>query len=113
MPREERLSRITVRLAVRGGNGAPVGSAGAGVVELCERKRSPRPQIAKRANITDYSDSELERIVRWILEAELLTDDEVVDRAIKELGFQKRGSRIEAAIRRASASVRFESRSHT
>ena len=70
------------------------------------RERSPRPAIARRESILEYSDAELTTLVGWILDGELLTDDELVDRAVRELGFSRRGSRIDAAIRRAIPGAR-------
>ena len=98
----------------RGGSGQPQAAPGNGKPKEPEvptpgnsaQQRSPRPSIARKANIAEYSDGDLRRLLKWILEGELLTDDEVVERAVRELGFQRRGSRIEAALRRAIPDAR-------
>ena len=77
--------------------GVPLGNS--------SQQRSPRPSIFRKDTIAIIR-CELRRLVKWILEGELLTDDEVVDRAVRELGFQRRGSRIEAAIRRVIPEAR-------
>ncbi len=64
----------------------------------------PRPRIGRRGSIDDYSVGELVQLLRWIRSDGLLrTDDELLDRAMDELGFVRRGPRIEAAIREAIA----------
>jgi very-short-patch-repair endonuclease len=65
-----------------------------------------RPSIAGRSSIDEYSGAELDRLVRWIAGTTLKTDDEIVAQAVTELGFARRGRKIEAAIRRAIERVR-------
>ena len=57
-------------------------------------------------NIDDYTADELEKLIRWLLSRRLMTDEEMVDAATAELGFHRRGRRIEDALRRAIATVR-------
>jgi very-short-patch-repair endonuclease len=69
--------------------------------------RGRRPHLGQRPSITDYSHEELERLVRWIQsDDQLRTDDELLEEAIDELGFDRRGSRIVAAIREAIEACR-------
>ncbi|MEZ4503639.1 MAG: AAA domain-containing protein [Dehalococcoidia bacterium] len=61
--------------------------------------RSPvRPGRA----ITDYGDRQLREVVRWVKsDGRLYSDDELVGEAMQALGFQKRGSRIVDALKKA------------
>lgn len=69
--------------------------------------RGRRPTLGRRPSISDYSRDELQKLVKWIRsDNQLRTDDEILDEAIEELGFDKRGSRIIAAIRKAIESCR-------
>ena len=71
------------------------------------RPRGARPQIVSREKIGDYPPQEIDTIVRWITSDERLrTDDEIISEAIQELGFQKRGTKIVAAIERAIENLR-------
>ena len=64
--------------------------------------RGPRPLVpAGRGQVTDYSDGELDQMVRWVKSGGLLTDDQIVREVTRELGFQRVGGRIDEAIRRA------------
>ena len=49
---------------------------------------------------------ELDRVVRWISGSANKTDDEIVDDAVKHLGFARRGRKIEKAIRESIVRVR-------
>ncbi len=61
--------------------------------------RKARPSLSRRAAITDYSERELFDVVAWIQsDGRLRTDEQIIEEASSELGFQRRGSRIEAAI---------------
>jgi very-short-patch-repair endonuclease len=69
------------------------------------RVRGARPPVGPRMNIGDYSSSELQDMVRWVLsDGTLPTNEEIVSQLTRELGFQRRGTKIvtalEAAIRR-------------
>ena len=55
---------------------------------------------AKRHNI-ETVESEIDALVLWVRGDRLLTDDETIERMVPELGFRRRGKRIEAAIRRS------------
>jgi very-short-patch-repair endonuclease len=60
------------------------------------------PPIVHKPNITDYSRHEIDAVIRWVMEdGRLRTDDELVDEARNALGFERRGKRIESAIREA------------
>ena len=70
----------------------------------------PRPAFSAGTPIGDYSRQQLIDIITWIESDTLLrTEDELLDVAIDELGYGRRGSRIVAAlddaIRAARASV--------
>lgn len=70
--------------------------------ETVSKRRRPRPSIARGHPIDEYSQRELERVVRWIQsDRRLRTDDEIVNEVLQELGFHRRGSRIVEAIRDA------------
>jgi len=65
-------------------------------------KRGPRPQIALRPSIAQYSPYELVQLIQWITsDGKLRTDDEIVAEMVSALSFSRRGARIEAAIKRA------------
>ncbi len=58
----------------------------------------PMP-VAPMLTITDYTKSQLVRLIRWIESDTLLrTDDELREAAIQALGYRRRGSRIVAAL---------------
>lgn len=66
------------------------------------RTRGPRPNVWSYQPITHYSHTELVALVRWIKsDGQLRSDDELVGELVKELGFQRRGPRIIAALRSA------------
>ena len=70
-------------------------------------RRGPRPTLFKRTSITDYRQGELAAMVRWITsDGRVLTDEEILSETVKELGFSRRGARIEAAVRAAIGAVR-------
>ena len=64
------------------------------------------PVIPRRASIDEYQPAELDRLVRWISTNANKTDDEIVDDAVKHLGFARRGRKIEKAIRESIVRVR-------
>ena len=65
-------------------------------------RSAPRPSIPRKASIDDYTLGELVQLVRWInSDGELRTDEEILRDLIPELGFNRRGVRIESAIRNA------------
>jgi len=65
-------------------------------------QRGVRPLIGRRAAITDYYPSELVALVDWVESDTLLRSEaQLVDELTRELGFRRRGSRIQAALIRA------------
>lgn len=65
-------------------------------------RSSLSPPIAHKKSIDEYSDADLQRLLRWIRsDGKLRTNDELADAMFEELPFARRGARIEAAIRRA------------
>ena len=69
--------------------------------------RGPRPNLRHGRSIQDYLHHELVTLVEWILPDTLLrTDEELMAEMRRELGFRRRGSRIDAALGRAIAQVR-------
>ena len=69
--------------------------------------RIPRPPIPIRTSISQYSQFELIQTLRWIAsDGQLRTDDEIFDEMVPDLGFSRRGTRIENAIRSAIVSWR-------
>jgi very-short-patch-repair endonuclease len=65
-------------------------------------RRAPRPMVPRRSSITEYSVRELTALVEWISsDGRLRSDDEIVAEMVNELGFRRRGARIEGAIRMA------------
>jgi len=70
--------------------------------QFTTKARSKRPYIAKNSSIDKYSEFELVEIVRWInSDDKLRTDEEIADEMIEELGFKRRGIKIDTHIRRA------------
>jgi hypothetical protein len=58
------------------------------------------PPVPKKGSITEYSSYEIDVMVNWVrADGKLRTDDELVDAVRAALGFEKRGKRIEKAIR--------------
>ncbi|MEB3337997.1 MAG: hypothetical protein VKJ46_11070, partial [Leptolyngbyaceae bacterium] len=69
--------------------------------------RKPRPGVPQRDRIDQYSLDELVSLIRWILsDGCLRTDDEIVNEMVRELGFKRRGTRIEARVLEAIQRVR-------
>jgi len=70
-------------------------------------RKGPRPSIAGRTSITQYSTAELTQMLRWIAsDGQLRTDDQIVDEMVVALGFSRRGTRIEKILHAAIASWR-------
>jgi very-short-patch-repair endonuclease len=68
--------------------------------------RGPRPISLGRLSIDEYSQSDLARLINWIQSDTLLRPkDQLIDETIRELGFQRRGRKIVAAIERAIEST--------
>ncbi len=71
------------------------------------RQRSDRPNIPQQPTIAQYSHQELEAMVRWIQsDGRLYTDEDIIQELVPELGFRRRGSRIERELRSAMQRVR-------
>lgn len=67
----------------------------------------PRPLIPRRDSIGEYSHRELVALAQWILSDTLLrTDEELMAEMRKELGFKRRGNRIDEALRKAIRDAR-------
>lgn len=63
------------------------------------QQRGQRPSVPKRDKISDYQQSELVSLVRWILsDGYLRTDEEILREMLPELGFKRRGVRIDEAV---------------
>lgn len=70
-------------------------------------QRKQRPSVPQRSKIGDYTQAELIALIRWILsDGCLRTDDEICTEMVRELGFKRRGVRIEEAVRAALKRVR-------
>jgi very-short-patch-repair endonuclease len=70
-------------------------------------RRGPRPNITKGLPIDAYALSQLVTMVDWIESDTLLrTEDEVLGILMQELGFQRRGAKIVAALSAAIKSSR-------
>jgi very-short-patch-repair endonuclease len=64
--------------------------------------RTARPAIPERENIDAYTLNELVRLIRWIKsDGRLRTDEEILTEAVQELGFKRRGIRIEEKLKKA------------
>jgi very-short-patch-repair endonuclease len=61
--------------------------------------RGRRPNVPKRSKIDDYTQAELMSLIRWILsDGCLRTDEEILKVMLAELGFKRRGARIDQAV---------------
>jgi hypothetical protein len=70
-------------------------------------QRGQRPNVPQRSKIDEYTQAELIALIRWILsDGCLRTDDEICTEMVRELGFKRRGVRIEEAVRSALKKVR-------
>jgi len=70
-------------------------------------RRGQRPNVLKCDKIADYRQSELASLIRWILsDGRLRTDEEILREMLPELGFKRRGVRIDEAIFAAIQKVR-------
>jgi len=63
-------------------------------------RRGPRPNVLFRDSITEYNDFEIMQLIEWInSDRRLRTDEEIIEELLPELGFTRRGARIEAVLR--------------
>jgi very-short-patch-repair endonuclease/Mrp family chromosome partitioning ATPase len=70
-------------------------------------ERGPRPNIPPWGQIDQFTDQQLEEMVRWIESDTLLRSrDELIDEVMRQLGFERRGKRIVARIGAAIDAVR-------
>jgi very-short-patch-repair endonuclease len=75
-------------------------------------ERPARPSISQKSNIKEYSMTELTALVGWILsDGQLRTDEQIVQEMIAQLGFHRRGPRIEAKIMDAIQRVKARAKS--
>jgi very-short-patch-repair endonuclease len=108
-----------VRLAADAGKRGPVGpepattvpgtsgSPGPAPASRLQRDATLNPHLLPGLPITDYSDSELRLLALWIRSDTVLrTEDELMAEMMRELSFQKRGSRIAARLNLAIAQTR-------
>jgi hypothetical protein len=64
-----------------------------------------------RTSIAQYTSRELVQLIRWISsDGQLRTDEEIIAEMVSVLGFSRRGTRIEAAARKALQIYRSASR---
>jgi len=62
----------------------------------------PKPRFHRGRKIGDYTSATLRRVIDWIRsDGRLRTDDELIELAMGELGYQRRGSRIIEALQQA------------
>jgi very-short-patch-repair endonuclease len=81
------------------------GEPGAAVGE--DGRAGAKPVAGDGRPIAGYLDSELVGLVRWIeSDTRLRTDDELLEDAVRELGYSRQGPRIVERLRRAIATVR-------
>jgi len=65
-------------------------------------RRLPRPRLIPGSPITDYATGDLVSLVRWIRSDGILrTHEELIVEMLNELGFKRRGHRIDEAFRAA------------
>jgi very-short-patch-repair endonuclease len=69
--------------------------------------RGARPSVQPGRPIDTYSQQEMRSLVQWVLsDGTLPTDEEIVTELTRELGFQRRGTKIVAALTAAIRAVR-------
>ena len=69
--------------------------------------RGPRPPVPRGRPIGEYSHRQLVALAQWILSDTLLrADEELMAEMRKELGFKRRGQRIDEALRKAIRDAR-------
>jgi hypothetical protein len=89
----------------------PNSRIGAGeVVSAATRRapqRGPRPEVYRLGQIDEFTDADLQAIVRWIESDTLLRSrDDLLEETIADLGFRRRGKKIVARIGAAIDMVR-------
>ncbi|TAM60206.1 DUF4011 domain-containing protein [bacterium] len=69
--------------------------------------RGARPKIQRRPAVSDYSETELHKIIGWINSDGLLrTDQEIIQEAARQMGFRRMGKRIVETLQLAIDSLR-------
>jgi len=64
------------------------------------RKRGVRPLIERRESITAYSAWELRTLINWIeSDGRLRSDEEIIEELLPEIGFHRRGARIDGVLK--------------
>ena len=62
--------------------------------------RGPRPLVPRREHIDDYHAQELDKMLAWLRsDGRLRTDEQLIEEMLDELGFSRRGKKIEETIR--------------
>jgi very-short-patch-repair endonuclease/DNA polymerase III delta prime subunit len=82
---------------------------GSGPVQTVQPQRDAtlNPCLLRGLPITDYPDGSLRLLAQWIRSDQALrTEDELMTEMMRELGFQKRGSRITSRLSQAIAQTR-------
>jgi hypothetical protein len=83
---------------------APMGPISTAQVTQSNGRTPAIAPIPVRASITEYTRSELQTLLRWVQsDGKLRTNDELADEMFAALPFARRGSKIEAALKRAIA----------
>src|SRR5665213_2312959 len=83
-----------------------LGDGGSGVLGTNVPERSVPMPVPRMLPITDYTDAQLVRLIRWIESDTLLrTPEELREAAIQALGYRRRGLRIVAALDAAIAAA--------
>ena len=73
-----------------------------GSLDATPKTRTPRPPVPLKTSITQYSSSEIVALVDWVAsDGQLRTDEELIADLIPVMGFNRRGARIEAAMKDA------------
>jgi very-short-patch-repair endonuclease len=99
---------------LRGESGPVNPSAGPSLIESDgQPTREPCPIRISRPSVDDYSARELGELIRWIESDTLLrTQEQLLDEAIRKLGFRRRGKKIVAALEQAIMTHRRGERQH-
>ena len=76
-------------------------------------QRGPKPNVGPKRPITEFSTRQIREIIDWVNSDGILrTQDETIQEVSRALGFQRRGSRIDAAISNALLLSRRPSNPH-
>jgi hypothetical protein len=103
----EQVDAQEVRLVQQPPVELPVSSELTPATSDTRQRREQRPDVPQRDKIDQYSIHELITLIRWILsDGYLRTDDEIVQEMVQQLGFKKRGVRIQARVLEALQKVK-------